>query len=133
MTKPELLEEINRVKDQIWKKKSELSEEEKNFVALEEFSKQCTSRINAFESSMSRRKKKLFDLDGMLNTVKMAARYKQKMTDMLTGKEYQNTRHNIGYMIVDKYLGKVNWKVKCEALLYNTNIQNLNLYIDSKF
>ena len=34
------------------------------------------------------------------------------------GKEYKNTRHNIGFMIVDNYLGKVNWKVKMESYIY---------------
>lgn len=32
------------------------------------------------------------------------------------GKEYRNTRHNVGFMIVDHYLNKVTWKEKFEGL-----------------
>lgn len=31
------------------------------------------------------------------------------------GKEYKNTRHNIGFMVLDNYLGKVKFKTKFEA------------------
>lgn len=34
------------------------------------------------------------------------------------GKEYKNTRHNLGFSILDEYLGKVNWKIKMEAYIY---------------
>ena len=34
------------------------------------------------------------------------------------GREYKNTRHNIGFMTVDNYLGKVSWKHKMESLVY---------------
>lgn len=34
------------------------------------------------------------------------------------GKEYKNTRHNTGFMILDNYLGKVNWKTKMENYYY---------------
>ena len=32
------------------------------------------------------------------------------------GKEYENTRHNVGFMIVDHYLGSDEWKEKFKAL-----------------
>ena len=32
------------------------------------------------------------------------------------GKEYENTRHNIGFMIVDKYLNNDDWKKKFDGL-----------------
>lgn len=32
------------------------------------------------------------------------------------GKDYENTRHNIGFMIIDNYVGSVNWKEKYNAL-----------------
>lgn len=95
MLKPELLDEINKIQDQIRIKNSELSEERKNLEALEEFSVQSNSRILSFENSMSRRKNKLNGLDSMLNTVKIAAGYKRKMSDMLNGKEYQRTVNQI--------------------------------------
>lgn len=34
------------------------------------------------------------------------------------GKEYSNTRHNIGFMVIDKYLGNVKFKEKFNGLFY---------------
>ena len=34
------------------------------------------------------------------------------------GKEYKNTRHNVGFMVLDNFLGKVMWKKKFESELY---------------
>lgn len=38
------------------------------------------------------------------------------------GKEYKNTRHNIGFIILDKYLGDVKWSNKFNGLYYEKNI-----------
>lgn len=38
------------------------------------------------------------------------------------GKEYDNTRHNVGYIVLDNYLGDVKWKNKFNALYYEGNI-----------
>ena len=32
------------------------------------------------------------------------------------GKEYDKTRHNIGFMVLDDYLGNVKWSNKFNAL-----------------
>jgi len=40
------------------------------------------------------------------------------------GREYKNTRHNIGFMVLDNYLGKVDWKIKQENNFYQTEINN---------
>ena len=40
------------------------------------------------------------------------------------GREYKNTRHNVGFMALDYYLGKVNWKIKMEANFYSTQIND---------
>ena len=40
------------------------------------------------------------------------------------GKEYENTRHNIGFMILDSFLGKVKWKTKNNAMYYEKKINN---------
>lgn len=37
-------------------------------------------------------------------------------------KEYDNTRHNIGFMIVDNFVDNSNWTKKHNSLLYSTNI-----------
>lgn len=38
------------------------------------------------------------------------------------GKQYESTRHNIGFMILDKYLGDVKWSSKFNGLYYEKNI-----------
>lgn len=38
------------------------------------------------------------------------------------GKEYKNTRHNIGFIVIDNYLNKVDWKSKMESYIYLTEI-----------
>ena len=39
-------------------------------------------------------------------------------------KKYENTRHNIGFMIVDNFLGNVKYKKKFNGLYYETIINN---------
>lgn len=38
------------------------------------------------------------------------------------GREYKNTHHNIGFMVLDNYLGKVEYKLKKESKFYQTEI-----------
>lgn len=38
------------------------------------------------------------------------------------GREYKNTRHNVGFMVLDNYLGKVNWKTKQENYYYTEEV-----------
>ena len=95
MTKPELLDEINRIKEQIRTKKNQLTKEEQTLTDIEDFQGRSNSRINSFSSSITKRRKKLINFDGFLSTVKIAARYKQKMNDMLSGYEYQNAVNQI--------------------------------------
>lgn len=40
------------------------------------------------------------------------------------GKDYQNTRHNVGFLILDNYLGNVDWKEKFNALYFEKRINN---------
>lgn len=37
------------------------------------------------------------------------------------GQEYKNTRHNIGFMILDNYLNDVEWKEKFHGFFYKKN------------
>lgn len=38
------------------------------------------------------------------------------------GKEYASTRHNIGFIVLDDFLGDVKWSKKFNGLYYETNI-----------
>lgn len=40
------------------------------------------------------------------------------------GNEYENTRHNIGYIVLDNYLGSISWKNDKQADIYKTKINN---------
>lgn len=44
------------------------------------------------------------------------------------GKEYDNTRHNIGFMIIDNYLGNANWQKKFKGLYTSLAINNEKVY-----
>ena len=37
------------------------------------------------------------------------------------GKEYEKTRHNVGFLTLDSYLGKVKWKSKFNGLYYESD------------
>lgn len=39
------------------------------------------------------------------------------------GKEYERTRHNIGFIVLDSYLGDVKWSTKFNGYYYETNIK----------
>ena len=38
------------------------------------------------------------------------------------GKEYENTRHNIGFMAIDSFLGDVSFKEKNQAMYFESII-----------
>lgn len=44
------------------------------------------------------------------------------------GKEYDNTRHNIGFMIIDNYLSNANWQKKFKGLYTSLTINNEKVY-----
>lgn len=43
------------------------------------------------------------------------------------GKEYEKTRHNVGFIVLDSYLGNVNWKKENDALTYEKNINGTKI------
>lgn len=43
------------------------------------------------------------------------------------GKEYENTRHNIGYMIIDNFVNSDNWKKESLAYILKQTINNENV------
>lgn len=44
------------------------------------------------------------------------------------GKEYDNTRHNIGFMILDNYLNNANWQRKFKGVYTCLTINNEKIY-----
>lgn len=44
------------------------------------------------------------------------------------GKEYDNTRHNIGFKVIDEYLGNVDWQKKSNALYCKINKFSETIY-----
>ena len=38
------------------------------------------------------------------------------------GKEYEKTRHNVGFIVLDSYLGNVKWKEDHKSMIYETII-----------
>lgn len=40
------------------------------------------------------------------------------------GKKYENTRHNIGFFVIDNYVGDITWKSTKNAKYYKTKINN---------
>ena len=40
------------------------------------------------------------------------------------GKEYENTRHNVGFMILDHYLNTTDWKEKFKAIYHEERIDD---------
>ena len=44
------------------------------------------------------------------------------------GREYDKTRHNVGFMIIDNYLGKIKYQEKFEALYKKMDINGETIY-----
>lgn len=95
MGKEELLADLNRKKEQLREAKKRLQNLEDQYEALEEFTAQCNSRIQAFDDSMLRRKNKLLRLDGILNKAKSAKRYRDRMNELLVGTDFKNASSSI--------------------------------------
>ena len=38
------------------------------------------------------------------------------------GKDYKDTRHNVGFIVLDEFLGNISWKEKFNAMYYIDNI-----------
>lgn len=91
MGKAELLSELNYAKRQLSSYKSKLSTLKDKLSTAETFSAECASRISSFEESMSKRKSRLLSFDVLISSVKAAAKYKEKMNNMLNGSEYSAT------------------------------------------
>lgn len=90
MSKEDILRNLNSKKLQLEALKMELTSLEEQYEVLVDFSGRCQSRVNSFSDSMARRRGRLSRLDSIVGRAKSAMRYKEKMSDMLQGKEYNN-------------------------------------------
>lgn len=44
------------------------------------------------------------------------------------GREYENTRHNIAWLVVDKFLGQANWKYKFKGIYSEISLKGEKVY-----
>ena len=45
------------------------------------------------------------------------------------GKDYETTRHNVGFMVIDKYLGNVKYKEKFNGLFYEKELKEKVIFL----
>ncbi len=95
MGKEEIRYQLEQARSALNSYRTQLTALEDKLSTIETFSAECSSRISAFESSMAKRKSRLLNFESLLDCVKAAARYSQKMSDMLTGAEYTATVSSI--------------------------------------
>lgn len=98
MEKTEILSELNSARSQLETYRAKLRTLEEKLAAVDAFSAQCASRIRSFEESMGRRKSRLLSFESLLSRVKAAAKYKDKMSNMLNGSEYNATVASIDHL-----------------------------------
>ena len=83
MNKAELLTELNNAKSQLNDCRVKLSILRDKLSTVDVFSSECNSRIQSFEGSIIRRRKRLMSFDSLISSVKAAAKYKEKMKTKL--------------------------------------------------
>lgn len=88
MGKNDIFKSLNYAKKQLETFENQKKDLEKKYDVICEFSIKCTSKTNSFRDSIGRRKQRLSKLDGLIQKVKTAEGYKNKMQDMLTGSDY---------------------------------------------
>ncbi len=88
MDKNDIYKSLNYAKKQLEKFENEKKDLEKKYDTICEFSIKCTSKTNSLRDSIGRRKQRLSKLDGLIQKVKTAEKYKNKMQNMLTGSDY---------------------------------------------
>ena len=49
------------------------------------------------------------------------------------GREYEKTRHNIGFYMLDQYLGNVTWKEKFNGLFVERKIKDEKVNIPKRY
>lgn len=95
MTKSELYYQIQRVRSQIAEQQDKQKKLEEKWDVLLEFMAKCNTKAEAFLESVRRRKNKLSGIDWLLSRMKAAMTYRQKMGDMLSGRDYNDAKGSI--------------------------------------
>lgn len=95
MTKEILQTELNNAKTQLDSNKKKLNTLNEKLSAIDMFKKELSTKAQSFQDSISRRKNRLLKLNPLISSVKSAAKYSAKMSDMLKGKEYTKTKNSI--------------------------------------
>ncbi len=98
MGKEQLLPEIQRLEKQLDACGQELRTLEAKLNALDEFTNNAGPCVTAFEDSIRRRKEKLQTFVEMAGRVLAAKRYHAKMSEALTGADYQTAVRSIEEM-----------------------------------
>lgn len=95
MEKSDILKSLNYAKKQLENFQNQKKDLEKKYDTISEFSIKCSSKTNSFRDSIARRKQRLSKLDGLVQKVKIAEKYKNNMQNMLTGSDYMKIANAI--------------------------------------
>ena len=123
MTKDELYQEIQRVKNQISHARDEQHKLEEKWEVLLEFSQKCNERAERFLESVQRRKRKLSGIDHLLSRMKAATKYRDRMNDLLNGQDYNTAKSSIDELM--RNLDGQKRQVKQELVDTGRRIQTL--------
>lgn len=95
MEKSDILKSLNNAKKQLENFENQKKDLKEKYDTICEFSIKCSSKTNSFKDSMARRKQRLSKLDGLIQKVKTAEKYKNNMQNMLTGSDYMKVANAI--------------------------------------
>lgn len=129
MTKEELYYQIQSVRAEISTAKSELKKHEGNLDALEEFEKKCNGKAEDFINSIRSRKNKLSGIASLLDRMKSAMKYHQKMHEALTGVDYNDAKNSIDSLM--STIGELKRNLTQTILDTEDKIEQLNNRLNS--
>lgn len=99
MGKEDILHSLNYKKNLLRNARSHLSTLNEQYDTLVDLSSRCQSRTTSFTDSIAQRNSRLLRLDGFLEKVKSAKRFKERMFDLLNGNEYSSATGSIDSLV----------------------------------
>lgn len=114
MGKEVVLNSLNYKKNLLRNARSRLATLNEQYDTLVDLSSRCQTRTTSFSNSIAQRNSRLLRLEGFLGQVKSAKRFKEKMFDLLNGREYSSAT------------GSINSLVSSISAKKQTVIQNIN-------